>query len=113
MKNDTQRWNPDTGKPLYPEYRLAGQETLYDIELTDKNRKQIIDSVIGDNYPENIQWYYKGDGIRDASFSYEDFVKYDNSGLRNLSKRGGGSRGSPYYKDKDGKLRKTADDSLV
>ena len=77
VSNMDQKWDPNTGEPLKSEKILAGQETVYDIEITDKNRKQIIDSVIADNDPDSIQFYYKlltSDGIpsrRDNSYSYQ------------------------------------------
>jgi hypothetical protein len=92
---------------LNPEYILSGVETIYDIEVNDKNLKKTVDSIIGNSEKEFIRYYYKDTlaGNRDPSFSYEEFTQLNISELRDLGKRGGGSKGSGYWRDKDNNLR--------
>jgi hypothetical protein len=56
VTNTGQRYHQETGQPLLPEKILSGQKLIYDAEteITDKNRKKLIDLIIGDNHPETI-----------------------------------------------------------
>jgi hypothetical protein len=113
VTNTGQRYNPETGQPLYPEKIISGQKPVYDTELElpkeKAARKKFIDNIIQstDTYPESIAYYYKDldAGFRDGTFSYEQFTNLSIEELRDLSKKGGGAKGSPYHRDKDGKLR--------
>jgi hypothetical protein len=115
-----QRYHQETGQPLLSEKILSGQKLIYDTEteITDKNRKKLIDSIIGDNHPESIRFYYQELGVgnleqkSDETFSYEDFVNLSIQETRNLSAKSGGSRTPGYHRDKDGKLR-DKNDNLV
>ena len=68
----------------------------------------MIDEIIGDNFAEQIHYYFKSfDELprRDPTFSYEDFVNCSIEELRKLSFQGGGSKTPGIWRDNDGKLR--------
>ncbi len=111
--NSNITYDPKTGEPIGNEKILAGQETIYELELpkAKESRKKFIDSIIGeDTHPDNIQYYYKelehNNSIqkRDATFSYDDFVNCSIEELRDMSAKGGGSKSPGYYRDPAGKL---------
>ena len=104
------RYDPKTGEPIGNEKSLSGQETVYEIEVpkSKTERKKLIDEIIGDNFPEEIKYYFKGHdelARRDSTFSYDDFVNYSIDELRNLSFKGGGSLTPGIWRDAEGKLR--------
>ena len=108
--NPSRKYNPDTGEPTGPEFLLSGSEIVYTIEVPKSRteRKRLIDEIIGDNFPEEIKYYYKGHdelARRDSTFSYDDFVNYSIEELRKLSFQGGGSKTPGIWRDNDGKLR--------
>jgi hypothetical protein len=113
VKNNNQKWDPNTGQPLHPEYILSGVETVYDIELPQDvaKRKKMIDEIIGDNYPENIKFYYvqmqdkNTRHHRDNTFTYDDFVSKNIQDLDSKSAKGGGELSPGLWRDKDGVLR--------
>jgi hypothetical protein len=107
VPNTNQRYDQRTGQALESEEIVSGSKPVYTIEINDKNKKQIIDKIIGDGFPENIQFYYKDSerGNRDATFSYEDFVSKSIDELRTMSYKGGGSKSPGIWRDKDGVLR--------
>ena len=110
VSNPGRKFNPDTGEPIGPEFIFSGQETVYTIEIpkSKTERKKLIDEIIGDNFPEEIKYYFKGHdelARRDPTFSYSDFVDYSIDELRNMSFKGGGSLTPGIYRDNDGKLR--------
>lgn len=111
VHNSGVRYDPKTGDPTGPEKILSGSDTIYTIEVPkDKTaRKKLIDSIIGDNFPEAIMYLYKAYyelARRDGTFSYDDFVNSTIEQMREMSFRGGGSKTPGYWRDpKDGKLK--------
>jgi hypothetical protein len=108
--NPSRKFNPDTGEPIGPEFIFSGQETVYTIEVpkSKTERKKLIDEIIGDNFPEEIKYYFKGHdelARRDPTFSYEDFVNYSIEEMRKMSFQGGGSKTPGIWRDAEGKLR--------
>ena len=108
--NPNRRYDPNTGLPIGPEFIFSNSETFYTIEVpkSKTERKKLIDEIIGDNFPEEIKYYFKGHdelARRDSTFSYDDFVNYSIEELRKLSFQGGGSKTPGIWRDKDGKLR--------
>jgi hypothetical protein len=108
--NPGRKFNPDTGEPIGPEFTFSGQETIYTIEVpkSKTERKKLIDEIIGDNFHEEIKYYFKGHdelARRDPTFSYDDFVNYSIEELRKMSFQGGGSLTPGIYRDNDGRLR--------
>lgn len=96
VANPSRKYNPDTGEPMGPEFIFAGQETIYTIEVpkSKTERKRLIDEIIGDNFPEEIKYYFKSHdelSRRDPTFSYDDFVNCSIEEMRKLSHQGGGS----------------------
>jgi hypothetical protein len=112
--NSNVKYSPDTGQPLGNEKTLAGQTPIYDIELPKEMTaiKKFIDSIIDSTgtHKENIKFYYKElnvqniSGNRDGTLSYDDFVNSSMDQLRQMSGRGGGSKTSGYWRDKEGKM---------
>jgi hypothetical protein len=113
VHNSNLRYDPKTGEPIGNEKILSGQETIFTIEVpkSKTERKKLIDEIIGDNYPENIHYYYVSNSLdepmprRDSTFSYDDFVNCSIEELRKLSFQGGGSKTPGIWRDKDNKLR--------
>ena len=115
--NPSKRFDPETGEDLGKvDVKRSTIEYFYEVPQEKKERKKYIDSIIENAYgsfAENILYYYKelGPGnapnssIRNGTFSYEEFSNYSIEQLRDLSHRGGGSKGPGYYRDSDGKLR--------
>jgi hypothetical protein len=108
--NPGRKFNPDTGEPIGPEFTFSGEETIYTIEVpkSKTERKKLIDEIIGDNFPEEIKYYFKGHeelARRDSTFSYDDFVNYSIEELRKMSFQGGGSKTPGIWRDAEGKLR--------
>lgn len=104
------RFDKDTGQDLGKE-QATGSIVGYYLEVPKDaaKRKKLIDSVIGNNFPENIQYYLKQGnnpfGARkDGSFSYEQFCQCSASELIDLSRRSGGDKAPGYYRDQTGKL---------
>jgi hypothetical protein len=113
VSNPDQLYDQKTRQPLRPEKILSGQKMVFDLELTDKTRKKIVDEIIGigeNNYAENIQFYYNELGIgnheqkSDNTFNYSDFVNCSLQELKTMSSKGGGSRSPGTWRDRDGKL---------
>jgi hypothetical protein len=114
VHNSKLTYNPKTGEPIGPEKALSGQETVFTIEVpkSKTERKRLVDEIIGDNFAENIHYYYMSNSPdeplprRDSTFSYDDFVNYSIEELRDMSFKGGGSKTPGIYRDpRDGKLR--------
>lgn len=113
--NSNVKYSPDTGQPLSSEKTLAGQKLIYDIELPKEKtaQKKFIDSIIEgtDSHKEDIKFYYMQLNTgnmrekRDGTFSYEDFVNCSMDQLKQMSDRGGGSKTSGYWRDKDNRMR--------
>ena len=113
VHNGNLRYDPKTGDPIGSEKILSGQETVWTIEVpkSKTERKKLIDEIIGDNFPEEIKYYYKSNDKneplprRDDTFSYDEFVNCTIEELRKLSFHGGGSKTPGIWRDNDGKLR--------
>ena len=105
------RFNPETGEDL-GKIEVLKTVDEYTIELPKEQKqrekyiKSIIDNAAG-TYPENIHYYYIDTeaGLRDSTFSYEQFTTCDIKQLRELSKRGAGDKGPGFWRDKENKLR--------
>ncbi len=110
VANSSRKYNPDTGLPIGPEFIFSGSEIVYTIEVpkSKTERKKLIDEIIGDNFPEEIHYYFKSyDELarRDSTFSYDEFVNCSIEELRNTSFKGGGSKTPGIWRDADGKLK--------
>jgi hypothetical protein len=110
VANPSRKFNPDTGEPIGPEFIFSGQETIYTIELpkSKTERKKLIDEIIGDNFPEEIKYYFKSHdelSRRDPTFSYDDFVNCSIEEMRKMSFQCGGSKTPGIWRDNEGKLR--------
>jgi hypothetical protein len=108
--NPSRKYNPDTGIPIGSEFIFSGQETIYAIEVpkSKTERKKLIDEIIGDNFPEEIKYYFKSHNElarRDPTFSYDEFVNCSIEELRKMSFQGGGSKTPGIWRDNDNKLR--------
>ena len=71
----------------------------------------MIDEIIGDNFPEEIHYYYKSapDEVlprRDPTFSYEDFVSATIEEMRKISFQGGGSKTPGIWRDKGWQIKR-------
>ena len=109
VANPSRKFNRDTGEPIGPEFIFSGSETVYTIEVpkSKTERKKLIDEIIGDNFPDEIHYYFKSyDELarRDSTFSYDEFVNYSIEELRNTSFKGGDSKTPGFWRDKDGQL---------
>ena len=90
----TTRLNPETGEYIQ-ERQQAGQETVYTIELTDKNRTKIIQDIINksSSNPENIKYYYhvpqtiRGNSFRCSIYTYDQFINSSMEELENLARK--------------------------
>ena len=96
VANSSRKFNRDTGEPIGSEFIFSGQETIYTIEVpkSKTERKKLIDEIIGDNFPEEIKYYFKSHdelARRHPTFSYDDFVNCSIREMRKLSHQGGGS----------------------
>jgi hypothetical protein len=111
VANESRRFNPKTGEAIGPEKTFAGRETIYTIEVpkSKTDRKKLVDEIIGDNIPEDIQYYYDNEdeplGRSDSTFDYENFILCTIEELRDLSFKGGGNKTPGFYRDNEGKLR--------
>jgi hypothetical protein len=110
VHNGNIRYDPKSGDPIGSEKSLSGKETVYTIEVpkSKTERKKLIDEIIGDNFPEEIKYYFKGHdelARRDSTFSYDDFVNYSIEEMRKISFQGGGSKTPGIWRDAEGKLR--------
>jgi hypothetical protein len=86
--------NPETGEYI-TERQQAGQETVYTIELTDRNRKKIIEEIINksSSNPEDIKYYYhipqtiRGTSFRCSIYTYDQFINSSMEELENLARK--------------------------
>jgi hypothetical protein len=105
------RFNPETGEDLGKiDVQKIVDNYYYELPKEQKQREKYIKSIIDNapgTYPENIHYYYIDTeaGLRDSTFSYEQFTSLNIDQLRELSKRGAGAKGPGYYRDKDNNLR--------
>jgi hypothetical protein len=111
VPNSNIRYNPKTGEPIGNEKMLGGPETVYTIEVpkSKTERKKLIDEIIGDNFPEEIKYYFDNEdeplGRSDNTFTYSEFCDDTIEELRKKSFQGGGSLTPGIWRDNDGKLR--------
>jgi len=110
VSNGNLRYNPKTGEPIGNPKILSGSETIFTIEVpkSKTERKKLIDEIIGDNFAEDIHYYFKSNdelARRDPTFSYSNFVESSIEELRKLSFQGGGDKTPGIWRDNDGKLR--------
>ena len=111
VHNGNIRYDSKTGEPIGNEKALSGQDTVYNIEVPkDKTtRKKLVDSIIGDNFPEAIKYYFDNEneelGRSDSTFDYNEFVNDTIEELRKKSFQGGGAKTSGIWRDKDNNLR--------
>ena len=108
--NPNRKYNKDTGERIGPEFALGNRERIWTIEVpkSKTERKKLIDEIIGDNFPDDIKYYFKSHdelAIRDSTFSYQNFVDCSIEELRKLSFQGGGDKTPGIWRDKDGKVR--------
>lgn len=110
--NSDRRYDPNTGLPIGPEFRFAGRETVYTIPVPQSKteRKKLIDSIIGDNHPEEIHYYYDSEtseplGRSDDTFTYDEFVNDTIEEIRKKSFLSSGGKSPGIWRDKDGALR--------
>jgi hypothetical protein len=85
-----------------------GDRKVHDIELTDKNRKQVISDIINNatgTYTNEIKFYYqvpdsiRGPSHRDDSFTYDQFINSSPEEMANIT----WTRPSPIHSNKDKK----------
>lgn len=111
VPNSNIRYNPKTGEAIGNEKALGGPETVYTIEVpkSKTERKKLIDEIIGDNFPEEIKYYFDNEdepvGRSDPTFTYSEFCDDTIEELRKKSYQGGGGLTPGIWRDNDGKLR--------
>jgi hypothetical protein len=106
----SKRFDSETGEDLGKiEVRRVVDEYTIELPKDVTKRKKLIDDIIENangTYPENIHYYYKNAmGIRDDTFDYNQFTNLSIEDLTDFNKKGGGSKGPGYWRDKDNKLR--------
>jgi hypothetical protein len=90
----TTKINPETGEYI-TERHQSGTETIYTIELTEKNRKKIIEDIINksSSHPEDIKFYYhvpqtiRGISFRCSIYTYDQFINSSPEELENLARK--------------------------
>ncbi|HZA71177.1 MAG TPA: hypothetical protein VE548_15895 [Nitrososphaeraceae archaeon] len=107
------RFDPETGEDL-GKIRLNGSRDVYYLAVPQdkKERIKFINFII-DNakglHKENIHFYFKDTerGLRDSTYSYQQFCDSSIDELKTLSKRGSGEKGgnAGYWRDPRGELR--------
>ena len=109
--NSSRKYDQDTGEPIGPAKIFNGSEDVYTITVPQSKteRKKLIDSIIGDNFAEDINYYFDNEseplGRSDSTFTYDEFVSDSIEDLRKKSFQGGGSLTPGIWRDKDGVLR--------
>jgi hypothetical protein len=86
--------DPDTGDfNMTKEHQ--GNKQVHDIELTDKNRKKIIEDIINNatgTFKDELKFYYeipdsyKGRGFRCSIYTYDQFINSSQDELENLAR---------------------------
>ena len=106
--NTTYKRNYETGD-MIPKTEYDGPKKVYDIELTDKNRKQVIQDIINKSNGtmiDQIKFYYqipdsvKGQGHRDGNYTYDQFINSSPEEMENIA----WTRPLPHYANKDNKV---------
>jgi len=91
----TTKLNPETGDHEIKREYNGEYEDVYYIELTDKNRKQVIQDIINKSngtLPENVLYYYhvpnspRGMGFRCSIFTYDQILNSSPSELENIAR---------------------------
>lgn len=121
VHNGNIRYDSKTGEPIGDEKILSGQDTIFELEVpkTKEARRKLFESILADNYPENVLYYVRHldqnnrEQSRDQSFSFEEFCNLSIEELVDTSQKGSGSKSSPYYVDKDGILKYKKTDTPV
>lgn len=99
--------NWDTGEFIL-ENNKEGDKKVYDIELTDKNRKDVISSIINNaigSFIDEIKFYYqvpdspKSAAFRTNIYSYDQFINSSSEEMENLAL----TTVSPLHSNKDKK----------
>jgi hypothetical protein len=102
----------ETGE-MIPKKEYNGAVEVYDIELTDKNRKQVIEDIINNcngSIIDNIKFYGhftnspQGPSFRCNLYTYDQFINSSMEELERLGRKQGGPQGNAPYQSKDGKL---------
>ena len=110
MKTTT-KLNYSTGDHVIDEFQ-DGQVEVYDIELTDKNRKQVIQEIINNangTHIDNIKFYGHftnsslGAAFRCDLYSYDQFINSSMEELERLGRKQGGPQGNAPIPNKDNK----------
>ena len=90
----TTKGRDDVTGDLILDKQHQGNTKVYDIELTDKNRKDVISSIINaatGSFTDEIIFYYevpdsiKGGAHRDGSYSYSEFINSSPEEMENLT----------------------------
>jgi len=90
----TTKIDPETGEYIR-EREQSGFETVYTIELTDKNRKKVIEDIINksSSNPETILYYYhipqtiRGTSFRCSVYTYDQFINSSMQELENIARK--------------------------
>jgi hypothetical protein len=89
----TYRRDMETGD-MVASKTFGGDKKVYDIELTDKNRKQIVSDIINNSLGssiEQIKFYYqvpdslRGAGHRDGNYTYDQFINSSLEEMENIA----------------------------
>jgi len=108
----TTKLDPETGNHIVNK-EYDGMDEEYYIELTDKNRKQVIEEIINKcngTFIENIKFYYhvassvKGASFRCGQYTYDQFLNSSMEEMERLARKDGGPQGNAPYSGKDAKL---------
>ncbi len=105
----TSKQDPDTGD-LIADKRHQGNKKVHDIELTEKNRKQVIEDIINDahgTFRDEIKFYYEvpnsgnAMGFRCSIYTFDQFI---NSSLDEMERL---ARTTPSHLDHSKKDKKS------
>ena len=110
--NSGRKFDPNTGLGIGPEKIFSGSEVVYTIPVPQSKteRKRLLDEIIGDNFPEEIHYYYDSEtteplGRSDDTFTYDEFVNDTIEELRKKSFSSSGGKSPGIWRDNDGNLR--------
>ena len=107
----TTKLNPETGDHI-EEKTHNGSKQEYYIELTEKNRKKVIEDIINKSTGtliDGITFYGKfpdsplGKGFRCNLYTYDQFINSSIEELEKLGRKEGGPQGNAPYRGKDAK----------
>jgi len=103
--------NPKTGEPILHKH-YAGEEQIFYIELTEKNRKKVIEDIINKSNGSTIDQItfvarlphtLYGPEMRNNQFTYDQFINSDMDTLEKLARKEGGPQGIIPHSNKDTK----------